>query len=90
MKGGMCEVLFGGGVFEFRRDALVGMDQSTPARELDKVEYRGSGKHVVVLPKASIKLIEFDFETTDRIRWTAQPNWVLVRINADTPRAAKR
>lgn len=88
MKGGMCEVLFGGGVFEFRRDSLVGMDQSTPAQELDKVEYRGGGKHIVVLPKNSIKLIEFDFETPDRIRWTAQPNCVLVRVKSDSTRAA--
>jgi len=88
MKGGMCEVLFGGGMFEFRRDTLVGMDQGTPAQELDKVEYRGGGKHIVVLPKASIKLIEFDFETPDRIRWTAQPNCVLVRVKSDSTRAA--
>jgi hypothetical protein len=88
MKGGMCEVLFGGGVFEFRRDALVGMDRSTPAQELDKVEYRGGGKHVVVLPKSTIKLIEFDFETPDRIHWAAQPNCVLVRVKSDSTRAA--
>jgi hypothetical protein len=87
-KGGMCEVLFGGGVFEFRRDTLVGMDQRTPEQELDKVEYRGGGKHIVVLPKTSIKLIEFDFETPDRIRWTAQPNCVLVRVKTDSTRTA--
>ena len=81
-KGGMCEVLFGGGMFEFRRDTLVGWDQRTPVQELDKVEYRGGGKHVVVLPKTSIKLIEFDFDTPDRVHWTAQPNCVLVRLKS--------
>ena len=87
-KGGMCEVLFGGGMFEFRRDALVGWDQHTPVQELDKVEYRGGGKHVVVLPKTSIKLIEFEFDTPDRVHWTAQPNCVLVRLKGDSTGAA--
>ena len=40
-KGGLCEVLFGGGVFEFRPDRLVGMDERTREQELDRVEYRG-------------------------------------------------
>ena len=61
-KGGLCEVLFGGGVFEFRTDTLVGMDERTRPQELDRVEYRGDSKHVVVLPKTTVKLIEFDFD----------------------------
>jgi hypothetical protein len=36
-KGGMCEVLFGGGVFEFRPDRLIGMDERTREQELDRV-----------------------------------------------------
>jgi hypothetical protein len=85
-KGGMCEVLFGGGVFEFRADKLVGMDERTPEQELDKVEYRGDAKHVVVLPKTTLKLIEFDFEGPNRISWTGQ-NCVLVRVGS-TPAGA--
>src|SRR5882757_6671917 len=54
-KGGMCEVLFGGGIFEFRPDRLIGMDERTREQELDRVEYRGDAKHVVVLPKATLK-----------------------------------
>ena len=86
-KGGMCEVLFGGGVFEFRRDSLVGMDAHTAPQELDRVEYRGDARHVVVLPKTTIKLIEFDFDGPDRINWTGQ-NCALVRVNA--PAAAQQ
>jgi hypothetical protein len=80
-KGGMCEALFGGGVFEFRPDRLVGMDDRTREQELDRVEYRGDARHVVVLPKTTLKLIEFDVDSPDRIHWTGQ-NCVLVRVAA--------
>jgi hypothetical protein len=86
-KGGLCEVLFGGGVFEFRPHRLMGMDERTPPKELDRVEYRGDAKHVVVLPKTTIKLIEFDFEGPDRINWASQ-KCVLVRVAAATSSAA--
>jgi hypothetical protein len=80
-KGGMCELLFGGGVFEFLQDRMMGMDARTPPQELDRVEYRGDPKHVVVLPKTTVKLIEFDFEGPDRIHWKAA-NCVLVRAGS--------
>jgi hypothetical protein len=80
-KGGLCEVLFGGGVFEFRPDALLGSDERTRPQELDRVEYRGDAKHVVVLPKTTVKLMEFDFEGPDRVNWKSQ-NCVLVRVAA--------
>ena len=79
-KGGLCEALFGGGVFEFRPDRLVGMDERTREQELDRVEYRGDAKHVVVLPKTTLKLIEFDFDGPDRVHWTGQ-NCTLVRVS---------
>ena len=71
-KGGLCDVLFGGGTFEFRKDRLVGMDARTPPQELDRVEYRGDSKHVVVIPKTTVKLMEFDVESPDRINWKSQ------------------
>jgi hypothetical protein len=80
-KGGMCEVLFGGGMFEFRADRLVGMDAHTPPQELDRVEYRGDAKHVVVIPKTTIKLMEFDVEGPDKINWKAA-NCVLVKAGS--------
>lgn len=92
-KGGLCEVLFGdGGVFEFQPDRLVGMDQRTAPQELDRVEYRGDAKHVVVLPKATVKLMEFDLTGPDRIEWRSQ-NCVLVQVGStaastDPPKVA--
>ena len=78
-KGGLCEVLFGGGTFEFRPTTLVGFDNRTRPQELDQVEYRGDAKQVVVIPKTTIKLIVFDFDGPDRINWSGQ-NCVLVRV----------
>jgi hypothetical protein len=86
-KGGLCEVLFGGGTFEFRTTTLVGFDARTSEQELDKVEYRGDAKHVVVLPKTTVKLIEFDFDGPDRINWASQ-NCVLVRAGTASSASA--
>ena len=80
-KGGLCEVLFGGGFFEFRADTLVGYDQRTREQELDRVEYRGDAKHVVVIPRTTIRLMEFDVEGPNRINWSSQ-NCQLVRAGA--------
>jgi len=78
---GPCEAVFGGGTFEFRADKLLGMDERTKERELDKVEYRGDAKHVVVLPKKTFKIFEFDFDGPNRISWTGQ-NCVLTRVDS--------
>ena len=78
--GGLCELMFGGGgVFEFRTDRLVGSDARTREQELDRVEYRGDARRVVVIPKTTFKLIEFDFEGPNRINWAGQ-DCVLVRV----------
>lgn len=87
LQGGLCEVLFGGGVFEFRPDRLVGMDGRTPEMELDRVEYRGDSKRVIVIPKTTFKLMDFEVEGPDRINWASQ-NCVLVRAGAATGSAA--
>jgi hypothetical protein len=47
-------------------------------QELDQVEYRGDAHHVVVLPRTTMRLMEWDVEGPDRIRWASQ-NCVLVR-----------
>lgn len=81
LKGGLCEVMFGGGVFEFRADRLVGSDQRSGAQELDRVEYRGDARRVVVIPQTTFKLIVFDFDGPNRINWAGQ-DCVLVRVGA--------
>ncbi len=45
-KGGLCEVLFGGGVFEFRPDRLIGSDGRTPHRNL-------TASNIAATPSAS-------------------------------------
>jgi hypothetical protein len=88
-KGGLCDLLFGGGVFEFRAGALVGMEPNgSGLQELDRVEYRGDAHHVVVLPRQTVRIMEWDVEGPDRIRWASQ-NCVLVRAGgAGAARAA--
>jgi hypothetical protein len=81
MKGGLCEMFFSAdAVFEFRPGALVGIDKRThQAQTLDQVEYRGDALHVAVIPRATLKLILFDFDGPDRIRWSGQ-NCTLNRV----------
>jgi hypothetical protein len=86
-KGGLCELFFGGGTFEFRAKTLVGFDKRTSEQELDQVEYRGDAKQVVVVPKTTFKLMVFDFDGPDRIQWSGQ-NCVLVRVGPASPGAA--
>jgi hypothetical protein len=91
-KGGLCDVLFGGGFFEFRADTLVGYDQRTREQELDRVEYRGDARHVVVIPRTTIRLMEFDVEGPNRINWASQ-NCALVRAgtaSTGTPAAQSK
>ncbi|MGE5338752.1 MAG: hypothetical protein ACM3PU_13045 [Gemmatimonadota bacterium] len=88
LKGGACEVFFGGGgVFEFRPDRMVGSDAQTKEMELDRVEYRGDAKRVVVIPKTTLRLIVFDFEGPNRINWAGQ-DCELVRVGAGRTAAA--
>ena len=81
MKGGLCEVLFSSdGMFEFKPAALVGIDKRTRRADvLDQLEYRGDAKRVVVIPKASLKLMVFDVQSPNRIQWAGQ-NCTLVRV----------
>jgi hypothetical protein len=62
---------------------------AAPTHELDRVEYRGDAKHVVVLPKATVKLMEFDVEGSNRIDWKSQ-NCVLVKVARRQPRRTLR
>jgi len=80
-KGGLCEVLFGDGVFEFRPGTLVGIDRGRHEQELDQVEYRGDAHRVAVIPKTTLKLMVFEFDGPDRINWQGQ-NCAMVRVKA--------
>jgi hypothetical protein len=91
MKGGLCEVLFSSdGLFEFKPTALVGIDKRTRRADvLDQLEYRGDAKRVVVIPKASFKLMVFDFNGPDRITWAGQ-NCTLQRVGAQAHAGSRR
>lgn len=91
MKGGLCEVLFSSdGLFEFRPASLVGIDKRTRrADPLDQVEYRGGdARRVVVIPKASLKLMMFDFDGPNRIQWVGQ-DCTLVRVGGQGTAVAR-
>jgi hypothetical protein len=91
MKGGLCEVLFSSdGLFEFKPTALVGIDKRTRRADvLDQLEYRGDAKRVVVIPKASFKLMVFDFNGPNRITWAGQ-NCTLQRVGAQAHAGSRR
>jgi hypothetical protein len=86
-KGGLCEALFGDGVFEFRAGTLVGIDRGAREQELDQVEYRGDARQVAVIPKTTLKLMVFEFDGPDRIHWQGQ-NCAMVRVKAAPAAAA--
>lgn len=91
MKGGLCEIMFSSdGMFEFKPGALVGIDKRTRRADvLDQLEYRGDAKRVVVIPKASFKLMVFDVGGPDRIQWAGQ-NCTLVRVGAQAAAQGSR
>ena len=91
MKGGLCAVMFSSdGLFEFKPGALVGIDKRTRRADvLDQLEYRGDAKRVVVIPKASFKLMVFDFEGPDRVQWAGQ-NCTLVRVGTQAAAQGSR
>jgi hypothetical protein len=43
--------MFGGGLIEFRPDSLVSIGPRSDARLITRVEYRGSGDHIAILPQ---------------------------------------
>ena len=62
--------MFGRGLLEFRAKALVSLGRDGSESVLNRVEYRGGGNRVVVLPQepASVGVVVFDFERPDRIK----------------------
>lgn len=51
MLGSVCDSMFGGGLIEFRPDSLVSIGPRGDARLITRVEYRGSGNHIAILPQ---------------------------------------
>lgn len=51
MLGSVCDSMFGGGLIEFRPDSLVSIGPRGDARLITRVEYRGFGDHIAILPQ---------------------------------------
>ena len=68
--GGVCEMFFGNGIWEFRAKTIVGIDQGIGEMELSETEYRGGKDLVAVLPKKGLSLPMFKFVGPDRVEET--------------------
>jgi hypothetical protein len=68
--GGVCEMFFGDGIWEFRAKTIVGIDQGIGEMVLSETEYRGGKDLVAVLPKKGLSLLMFKFVGPDRIEET--------------------
>ncbi|MGA2552732.1 MAG: hypothetical protein ABSF50_21525 [Burkholderiaceae bacterium] len=51
MLGSVCDSMFGGGLIEFRPDSLVSISPRGDTRVITRVEYRGAGDHIAILPQ---------------------------------------
>jgi hypothetical protein len=79
LSGGVCQMLLGDGIWDFRPKSMHGIDRGIGETELDKVEYRGNAKTVAVLPQRMFRLMLFEFDSPRRIRFLGQ-DCVMVRV----------
>ena len=84
--GAMCEVVFGGGVVEFKPESWASNDSSGDD-SLGPIQYRSQGKQIFALPGQGLPLLGFDIVDKGTIREFRLENCVLVRIGTQ-PAAA--
>ena len=84
--GAMCEVVFGGGIIEFRPGSWASND-SAGDDSLGPIQYRMQDEQVFALPNQGIPLLGFEIVDTDRIQEVRLPDCALVRVGAQ-PAAA--
>ena len=84
--GAMCEVVFGGGIIEFRPGSWASID-SAGDDSLGPIQYRMQDKQVFALPDQGIPLLGFEITDRDRIQEVRLPDCTLVRVGAQ-PAAA--
>jgi tetratricopeptide (TPR) repeat protein len=82
----MCEVVFGGGIIEFKPESWASSD-SAGNDSLGLIQYRLRGKQVFALPAQGIPLLGFDFVNKNRIHEVRMQDCALVRVGAQ-PAAA--
>ena len=84
--GAMCEVVFGGGIIEFRPGSWASND-SADDDSLGPIQYRMQDEQVFALPDQGIPLLGFEIVDRDRIQEVRLPDCALVRVGAQ-PAAA--
>jgi tetratricopeptide (TPR) repeat protein len=82
----MCEVVFGGGIIEFKPGSWASND-SAGDDSLGPIQYRTQDKQVFALPDQGLPLLGFDIVDTSTIREFRLQDCVLVRVGAQ-PTAA--
>ena len=82
----MCEVVFGGGIMEFKPGSWAAND-SAGDDSLGPIQYRMQDKQVFALPEQGIPLLGFEIVDRDRIQEVRLPDCTLVRVGAQ-PAAA--
>jgi len=82
----MCEVVFGGGVIEFRPGSW-GSNDSAGDDSLGPIQYRTQDKQVFAIPDKGLPLLGFDIVDRSTIREFRLPDCILVRVGVQ-PTAA--
>jgi tetratricopeptide (TPR) repeat protein len=85
----MCEVVFGGGVVEFKPASWASND-SAGDDSLGPIQYRTQDKQVFALPDQGLPLLGFDIVDRSTIREFRLENCVLVRVGAQPAASAAR
>jgi hypothetical protein len=65
----VCDSMFGSGIVDFRSNALLSIGRGGSEKVLTRVEYRGGGGHIAVLPldPGAFGVAVFDFKRHDRL-----------------------
>jgi len=79
--GAMCEVVFGGGIIEFKPGSWASND-SAGDDSLGPIQYRTQDKQVFALPDQGLPLLGFDIVDRSTIREFRLQDCVLVRVGA--------
>ena len=67
LAGGVCEAVFGDGIWDFRPKAMYGIDHGIGETKLSDVDYRGNEGMIGVIPKMG-KLFVFEILGPDRMQ----------------------
>jgi hypothetical protein len=84
-SGAMCEVVFGGGIVEFKPGSWASND-SAGDDSLGPIQYRMQEQKVFALPDQGLPLLGFDIVDESTIREFRMPDCTLVRVGTQPTR----